>query len=303
MRAAVLAFASALVLVGAGGAQAASPEVWKHWSDGKAELSGYRLTQPRYGQLRQGTAILIYVTEPFSRSARVKADPGRHPEQDVETVLKLNVVKDFQTGLYDYNLMSSLFVAMDAKGGRPAEALKFAFSSHEWCGHVYEELKVEPTVVERLYRSYFDGESSDQPVPRLPGGLLTEELLVRVRGLPEPFLAPGQSKALPLLLSVERSRFLHQPLRFVPGKVERSAEAKKLTVPAGTFEVDVYTATAGEERYVYSVERAFPQRIVAWEGPEGERAELLGSQRLPYWTLNQEGHERFLKDLGLPTPR
>lgn len=300
MRALVLALAFSMF--GATSAQAASPEVNRHWSDGKAELSGYRLTQPRYGQLRHGTAILIYVTEPFSRSARVKADPGRHPPDDVEIVLKLNVVKDFQTGLYDYNLMSSLFVAMEAKAGRPAEALKLSFSSQEWCGHVYEELKVEPTVVERLYRSYFDGESTDQAVPRLPGGLLTEELLVRVRGLPEPFLAPGESKALPLLLSVERSRLLHQPLLFSPGKVERSAEPQKVTVPAGTFEVDVYTATAGAERFVYSVERRFPHRIVAWEGPEGERAELLGSQRLAYWTLNQEGQERFLKELGLPSP-
>src|SRR5438105_143676 len=73
------------------------------WSDGRAELDGYRLTQPRYGELRKGTAVLIFVKEDFSETARVKADPGRHPPEDVFPVLKLNFVKDFQTGVYDYN--------------------------------------------------------------------------------------------------------------------------------------------------------------------------------------------------------
>src|SRR6187200_267043 len=68
-------------------------EFWKHWGDGKAELDGYALTQPRYGQLRQGTAVLVFVTDDFSDSARVKADPGKHPASDVRPVLKLNFVR------------------------------------------------------------------------------------------------------------------------------------------------------------------------------------------------------------------
>ncbi len=31
-------------------------DFWKHWGDGKAELNGYVLKQPRYGALRTGTA-------------------------------------------------------------------------------------------------------------------------------------------------------------------------------------------------------------------------------------------------------
>ena len=52
---------------------------WAVWGDGKAEVNTYDLTFPRYNQKRKGVAIAIFVTEPFSDSARVKADPGKHP--------------------------------------------------------------------------------------------------------------------------------------------------------------------------------------------------------------------------------
>ena len=77
-------------------------------------MNGYRLVQPRYGAKRAGTAVLIYVTEDFSDSLRVKADPGKHPASDVYPVLKLNAVRDFQTGIYDYNVMTSVFARVAA---------------------------------------------------------------------------------------------------------------------------------------------------------------------------------------------
>jgi hypothetical protein len=49
----------------------------KTWGDGQAEVAGYSLTYPRYGQPRTGTAVTIFVTEPLSESLRVKADPGK----------------------------------------------------------------------------------------------------------------------------------------------------------------------------------------------------------------------------------
>ena len=67
---------------------APAQDFWKHWGDGKAELNGYALKQPRYGALRDGTAVLVFVTEDFSDSLRVKADPGRHPASDVYPVLE-----------------------------------------------------------------------------------------------------------------------------------------------------------------------------------------------------------------------
>jgi hypothetical protein len=38
----------------------------KYWFNGEAELSSFQLTQARYGELREGKAVMIFVTEPFS---------------------------------------------------------------------------------------------------------------------------------------------------------------------------------------------------------------------------------------------
>ncbi|HEX8953647.1 MAG TPA: hypothetical protein VF945_17440, partial [Polyangia bacterium] len=48
-------------LVASGAARA--DDFWKVWGDGKAELDGYALVEPRYGQPREGTAVAIFVTE------------------------------------------------------------------------------------------------------------------------------------------------------------------------------------------------------------------------------------------------
>src|SRR5260221_12341644 len=76
-------------------------EFWKTWGDGQAELAGYDLAYPRYGQLRNGVAVTIFVSETFSNQLRVKADEGKHPVSDQYPVMKLNLIQDFQTGIYD----------------------------------------------------------------------------------------------------------------------------------------------------------------------------------------------------------
>ena len=59
-------FACLVALAVCHASAARADDFWKHWGDGKAELDRYALTQPRYGELRQGTAVLIFVTEDFS---------------------------------------------------------------------------------------------------------------------------------------------------------------------------------------------------------------------------------------------
>ena len=45
-----------------------------YWFDGTAEISSFKLTQSRYGEPREGEAILIYVTEDFLSNEQVKAN-------------------------------------------------------------------------------------------------------------------------------------------------------------------------------------------------------------------------------------
>ena len=57
---------------------------------------------------------MIYVTEPFSRSRHVKLDDASKDPADVLDVLKLNLERHFQTGIYDYRTMVSLFMKVVA---------------------------------------------------------------------------------------------------------------------------------------------------------------------------------------------
>src|SRR6266545_4351728 len=82
---------------------AADPDFDSYWHDGKAELDGYKFTISRYGQSRKGQGVLVYVTEPFSESKRVKVDDPTKNPADTFDAFKLNAVRDFQTGIYDYN--------------------------------------------------------------------------------------------------------------------------------------------------------------------------------------------------------
>ena len=278
---------------------------WKHWGDGKAELAGYDLTFPRYGELRRGVAVTVFVTETFSNSLRVKSDPGKHPKSDEFPVMKLNLVEDFSTGIYDYNLMTSAFVALSPVNGRPAGgATKVSFSSQEWCGNVYAQLLFDATSARLTSHSYFDGEADQSRVLPVPAdGLSGDALLLWARGLAGPLLAPGERKQVPLVQSIEAARLAHRPIEVLRATLERDAAPSRATVPAGTFEVERRTIDiAGGPTWRIAVEAAPPHRIIEWETSDGQKASLLGSDRLPYWKMHGEGGQTALAKLGL-TPR
>jgi hypothetical protein len=116
-------------------------------------------------------------------------------------------------------------------------------------------------------------------------------------------LAPGESRDVALLRSLERSRLRHVPLAWDRATLARAAQPGTITVPGGTFEVETRTvAIAGGPTWTIRVERAEPHRVIAWETDDGQRAELLGSDRLKYWEMNAEGYQSALAKLGL-TPR
>ncbi|MFO0729046.1 MAG: hypothetical protein U1E65_35025 [Myxococcota bacterium] len=275
---------------------------WKLWGDGQAELSGYELRFPRYGEIRSGTAVAIFVTETFSEKSRVKADPGKHEKSDEVPVIKLNWVQDFQTGVYDYNLMTSAFVALSPRGARPAGApIKLAFSSQEWCGTVYHQLLFDEASIRESAHSYFDGEADREGSLDYPtGGISEDTLLLWARGLAEPVLAPGESANRPLLRGLEAVRLLHKPAAWQRVKLERKKEAVKRTVPAGTFEAEVMVATVdGDRTWTFWVERAAPRRILEISRSDGLEAKLLAGDRMKYWEMNANKFESALTKLGL----
>jgi hypothetical protein len=276
-------------------AHAADPAFDTYWHDGKAELDGYRLQVSRYGQTRNGQAVLIYVTEPFSDSQRVKVDDPTKKTADTVDVFKLNLVRDFQTGIYDYNTMVSVF-------SRSADfsPMKISFSSAEWCGHVYEELTFHPDKVSGFYSSYFEGESGNRALDHPKDGVAEENLWILLRGLRGDYLAPGASKTVPFLPGAFHGRLAHKPLAWTTATIERAATPETVTVPAGTFESAVYTVTIKDGRVgKFFVETAYPHRIVRWELAPDVRAELTGTLRDQYWRLHDNGDEKLLQKLGI----
>jgi hypothetical protein len=277
---------------------------WTYWGDGQAELSSYDLVEPHYGQPRRGVAILIFVTETFSNSLRVKADPGKHPKSDEFPVMKLNLMKDFQTGIYDYHDMTSSFLALEAVNGRPAGSLtKVSFSSQEWCGHVYHELWFDSHAIRSTRHSYFDGEADERTDLKYPAGGISEDaLFFWARGIAQPEVKPGQSRTVSLLRSLQGARDRHAPVGWSPATLSRSPNARQISVPAGKFQSEVWTAKSADVTWTFYVERAGPNRILKWETSTGEKAELLATERLKYWQMNQPGGEEALKKLRL-SPR
>lgn len=270
---------------------------WDTWGDGLAELNGYRLRTPRYGHARDGYAVQVFVTETFTNKTRVKSDGGH---DDEFPVLKLNDIRRFQTGIYDYGLMTSVFTPLD---GRLAAAVptKIAFSSQEWCGVMFDQILVDPGTFRRSTRSYFDGEAdTDEKRPLPAGTLFADTLPIAVRGITGPALGAGAVQEVTVLPTLATVRLAHTDFESAAGTVGRDETIRSRTVPAGTFDVRATTfALRNGPSTTWEVEVAPPHRIIAWSTSDGETAELMGSTRRAYWKDNGPGGEQFLADLGL----
>lgn len=279
-------------------------DFWRHWTDGNGEVDTYDFTYPRYGQLRQGVAIAIFVTEDFTNQQRVKADRGPQGRTDLFPVMKMNLIEDFPTGVYNYSEMISTFVALAGVNGLPpATPTKVSFSSREWCGHIYHQYLFGPAKIRSTLHSYFDGEADRQTEFDLPEGAVSEDALWHwARGFGQPLMEPGDTAEVALLPSVQRLHHEHKPLEWTKAKLTRG-DRTQILVPAGKFDVEVVVVEieGGPTRTFY-VETSLPRRIVRWETSMGERAEMVASQRIKYWEM-QGPSAASLRELGLqPRP-
>lgn len=265
---------------------------WDRWGDGRAEMSGYRLVTPRYGEDREGELVLVYVTEPHDRRLWIKDDEVAEPHR-VE-VMKLNVSLKFQTGIYPYSVLTSVFSPV-ADWGRPRfTPTKLTLSAQEWCGSYRREMWPGHRGFRSLLFSYFAGEGERvRDVSAPPDVLWEDALLVQLRELDGAFAGGGdwEGRVVPALW---RLRARHRPARPVPATIRRRA-AERDGVPVTRFVLryGAYTRT-------FDVEKAPPRRILGWSTSEGEEAELLATGRIAYWRLNAGGDESARRRLGLP---
>ena len=284
-----------------------SPEgFWEVWSDGKAELNGYAVTQRRYGDPRPGEAVLIFVTETMRHDVRAKTNTET---ADSFPVMKLNAVLDFQTGIYDYNIMTSTFIPLSGETPRGI-ATKSTFSMQEWCGNTHAEIRADhefgdPVSGMSFRTSHYFDESpvEDTSLPLPANAVMADALPVLVRGLAGSFVAPGETMDVALLPRLVDAHMQQTAVGWRPGELSRGLKSTLTEVPAGRFATHNFSVTQqGVVSHTFHVEAAPPHRLIAWEGADGERGELTGSIRAEYWNQNRAEHTTLRNRIGLEAP-
>lgn len=272
----------------------ASEGFWARWGDNRGEVSAYRIVTPRYGELRTGVTVLVYVLEEHDRRTWMKNDRSDVPEEFRDVVMKLNETTSFRTGIYAYSVMSSTFSPVGSRGRERFAPVRITFTSQEWCGQVFHSLLPRIDGFEEELRSYFSVEGEqEREVATAPFALYENALLIQLRELDGPFADGGDWRGQ-LVPSLWRNRTSHQPVAPVEATITRAEDR----LPDGT-PVNRFTLRYGEIERTFFIEQAEPRRILRWTTSEGEEAELLGTARLTYWQLNHLGDEQYLEQLGL----
>ena len=252
-----------------------SEEFKEYWYSGEAEITSYKLEQARYGEMREGEAVLIFVTEDFLPEEQVKANTSK---AENISVLKLNSTKNFITGIYPYSIMQSTFYPLNGE----EHALKISASIQEWCGQVYSQLNNRGDF-EVTTHSYFQGEADRNfeisPAP------LENEVWNRLRIDPDE-IPVGDFKMIP---SFEYLRLTHQEIK------PYNASGEFYTLD----DFNVYSLEYPELQRTLKIyfSLRFPYTIEKWEESYpsgfGENAKILTSKavkkqriKTDYWNKN-----------------
>ena len=265
-------------------------QAWKdYWYGGVAELNRYALHQARYGEIHQGDAVLIFVTEDFLKDRQVKYEGG--PKDQVESVLKLNATKKFWTGLYPYSLMTSVFTPI----AESKPSLKVTTTAQEWCGHSFSQLNLKGNHYEGLLRSYFMNEGDENF--RLKRAFLEDEIWNLIRLNPEA-LPTGNIEIIP------GTQFLR--LRHRKFGVEKAKATLTKNEASGfcSYQLDYQEFNRVLE---ITFKTEFPHQITGWKETSGSgrdaalttRATLTHTIKSPYWRKNSLADSVLRLELGL----
>ena len=265
-----------------------SDEFKEYWYAGEAEITSYKLEQARYGEPRDGNAVLIYVTEPFLPEAQVKAN-NSDPEN--VSVLKLNATKKFLTGIYPYFIMHSTFYPVHDN----QHAIKTSLSVQEWCGHVYSQLNNREQF-EFTSHSYFEGEADE--AFSMEKNILENEIWNKIRIDPDN-LPQGEVAMIP---SLEFLRLKHQEVKAYKAMAQLSSKGGITTYTISYPEL--------ERNLMINFTTNFPYSIESWEeefkSGFGSNAKTLTTSatkiktlKTAYWKQNENKNLVLRDSLGL----
>lgn len=267
---------------------------WLRGADwrGKAEIAVYEGTVIRYRQQRSASLTLITVTEPFNTRQVVKSESG----ENATTALKQNQVLKYQTGVYPYSQMNSVF--WNASTG---DFFKASMTTQEWCGHTFKEARRYGDGLRLAYNSYWEDEAVGEMYVEDPHEealyLLYDELPLAVRT--EQFQNAGRVYLFPMLMSsqVMRSDWdIGHPARkpaYTPAIV--NTERVTLNVARRNFQ-DVLKVTvtfedgSTKKTDAFYVDMNDPNRLLLkWERNDGGQFSISELYYTDYWNQNRAG--------------
>lgn len=255
------------------------------WFSG-AEINRYELQQSRYGDKHPGHAVLIFVTEPFLPDLQVKNDRGGKPDI---MVLKMNALREFNTGIYGYRVMQSVFTPLVAVA---PQALKTTLTVQDWCGHVFAQINRRSEAYDIQVRSYFQSEGDQNLLLPHQNVHLEDEFWTLIRMQPSA-LPLGAISVLPGELYLRLRHRPHQPL---------AAQASLESVGAHMQ----YRLEYPEARRTLLIqfERDFPHVIRGWEESVGGDPKTVArlthrEMNSNYWEKNRPQDRPLREKLGL----
>lgn len=272
-----------------------SKEFSDYWYSGKAELNKYELTQARYGELRQGYAVSIFVTEDFllDKQIKLESDPAG---RKYTSVLKLNLQKNFLTGIYPYTLMSSAFMPIDY--GLYPNMIKTSSTVTEWCGQVFSQMNLIDTGYSLQEYSYFEREGDSKVA--LPKVATEESLFLKIRIAPQD-LPQGEFLMIPSAFS---RRLRHKP----------ASALQAVSILSKMDSVWQYIVKFKDDERYFTIDfqAAFPHKILGWsetykDGFGANAKMLTTTAKLThtyidnYWQHNALGDTVLREKLGLKT--
>jgi hypothetical protein len=258
-----------------------------YWYAGKAEINSYDYFIDRYDQPRKGYAVLVFVTEDFSKSKHVKLDDPAKAGDDRVPILKINALQKFNTGIYDYSMMSSIFTPVDLN--KNPRSLKMTTTVQDWCGHVFTQIDEKKDKYHISQYSYFEMEGDKQSDTE--GALLEDEILTRLRINPAN-VPMGDVKLIP---NLTYTRLRHKDIEPMSAKIEVKDIANKQRSLVVKY-------TAGR-RLEVDYEAAFPYKIMRIGEYNGDKkmseAILKKTLMSDYWTKNGNQDAGLRTDLGI----
>ena len=262
-------------------------QIQAYWFDG-AEISHFELQQERYGEAHPGYAVFVYVTEPFRTTTQVKADT---PEPNATPVLKLNAMREFNTGIYEYNTMTSVFAPVDIE--TYPRALKLTTSVQDWCGQAFSQFNLREGHYAFELRSYFESEGDVNTTIEEKNIWLENDIWTRIR-LDPTGLPIGEFAAVPDSLY---QRFSHKSpaAERAMGSLKRTREGQEYVIEYPNIGRTLVVRFGAE----------FPYKIQGWTESNSGGAVVTTAklkeqiERSYYWSQNKKRDALLREGLGL----